>query len=71
MAYKNISLSVEAYAALKSLKHDAESFSHEILRLTKKTSVSEVAGILSHQEAEDLRKGVEEVRKAARVRQWR
>ena len=73
MAFKNISLSLEAYDTLKKLKHKDESFSEEVMRLTKKSEakISDVIGIFTDVEAEQLRKGVEEVRKSFKVRTWR
>ena len=71
MAFKNISLSVEAYDALKRLQHAGESFSKEVIRLAQRERVSDVFGIFSDSEAEALKKGVAEVRKKAKVRTWR
>ncbi len=39
MPYKTISLNMEAYEALKKEKHDGESFSDVILRLTRKPNL--------------------------------
>lgn len=71
MAYKNISVSVDAYDRLKRLKNERESFSEEILRLTRPAKISDVVGILSDKEALEWKKGIEEVRKSVRIREWR
>lgn len=70
MAYKNISLSVEAYEKLVKNKKKSESFSEEIERLIGKPSLEEVAGILTEEEAQALEEGVKEVRKSFTVRTW-
>ncbi|HII53759.1 hypothetical protein COT30_03145 [Candidatus Micrarchaeota archaeon CG08_land_8_20_14_0_20_49_17] len=71
MAYKNISLSLEAYELLKHLKKGEESFSAAVLRLGGATArVSEVAGILSENEARQLEQGVRQLRASAKVRKW-
>lgn len=47
MASKNISLKQEAYDRLKALQNEGESFSEEILRLTKnyETDLSDIIGL--------------------------
>ena len=70
MAYKNISLSTEAYETLRRHKRADESFTQEVLRLLSKPSISEVAGILSNDEAKELQAGVKLVREAFKVRKW-
>ena len=71
MAYKNISLSVEAYDTLKRQKKASESFSKEILRLAKKASVWDVMGILSESEADELETNVNASRAKIKMREWR
>lgn len=70
MAFKNISLSLEAYEELKKLKKEGESFSEEVIRITKTRRISDVAGILSKKEAAELEKGVEKVRAEAKITKW-
>ncbi len=70
MAFKNISLSLEAYDALKRLQRQGESFSRIVLRLSQREDISDVFGIFSDSEAVALKKGVAEVRKKAKVRAW-
>ncbi len=70
MAYKNISLSTEAYETLRRHKRGDESFTQEVLRLLSKPSITDVAGILSDEEAKELEAGVKLVRKAFKVRKW-
>ncbi len=73
MAHVTISLSVEAYDALKKIKQEKESFSDEVLRLIapKKSKLRDIFGILSKEEAEELENNVNDLRKRAKVRPWR
>lgn len=67
-----ITISVEAYEALKRQRREGESFSQEVLRLSgEKNRLSDLAGIISETEAEEWLRGVEEVRRRAKVRKWR
>ena len=50
MGTKNIAISDEAYQMLKALKKSGESFTDVIERLTRKSSVLELAGVLSKRE---------------------
>ena len=70
MAFKNISLSVDAYERLKKMKKENESFSEEVMRLTSGERLSELAGTLTDEQAQEYKKNVEEVKKAAKVRSW-
>ncbi|MFH1106455.1 MAG: antitoxin VapB family protein [Candidatus Micrarchaeota archaeon] len=70
MAFKNISLSLEAYDALKRLQRQGESFSKIVLRLARKDDISDVFGILSDSEAGAWKRGVTSVRRKTRVRTW-
>lgn len=71
MGFKTISLSDEAYRRLKKQKLESESFSNEVIRLTQgKGKLSDLAGLFTKEEAEDLEKGVKEVRRSAKVRTW-
>ncbi len=70
MAYKNVSLSLEAYERLKKLQKEDESFSQEVIRLTGTAKISSVAGILSEKEARGIERGIESIRKEAKVKTW-
>ena len=63
MSSKNISISDEAYNKLKQLKGKKESFTDVINRLTSKSTLLELRGILSKDEADSLRNIIEESRK--------
>ena len=62
MPTKTVSLDEEAYEQLKSRKQDGESFSQVVKRLAGERSWSEVAGILSDEEADTLADAIEEGR---------
>ena len=62
MAIKNIAISEEAYQRLKALKSGGESFTDVIERITRRSSILELAGVLSRKEGSDLKKRVEEIR---------
>ncbi|WP_049971254.1 antitoxin VapB family protein [Haladaptatus cibarius] len=63
MSSKNITLKEEAYESLKSHKRDDESFSDVVLRLSgANKDVMKGFGMLSDEEADDLREHVEDVR---------
>lgn len=62
MATKTISLDEEAYERLKARKKKGESFSETVKRLAGERSWSEVAGILSEEEAADLETAIEDGR---------
>ena len=68
MATKTITITKDAYGLLSAHKNTKESFSDVITKHFKKSSLWDVAGILSHEEAEALRKHVRERRKASRAR---
>jgi predicted CopG family antitoxin len=59
---KSIRLSEEAYERLAAHKGEDETFSEVVLRLAGERSLSELAGILSDQEADALRDAVDERR---------
>lgn len=54
MATKNISITEEAYARLKSLRQGKESFSDIINRVTNRRRLSEFAGFLSADSAKAI-----------------
>ena len=63
---KSIRLSEDAYERLAAHKRADETFSDVVLRLAGERSLSELAGILSDEEAESLRDSIEERRKRRR-----
>jgi predicted CopG family antitoxin len=63
MGTKNIAISDEAYQMLKALKKSGESFTDVIERMTRKSSVLELAGLLSKREVATVARHVKEVRK--------
>jgi predicted CopG family antitoxin len=63
MGTKNIAISDEAYQMLKAMKKSGESFTDVIERMTRKSSVLELAGLLSKREVATVERNVKEVRK--------
>ena len=63
MATKTITVTEEAYRALKGLKDSEESFSKTILRVAKKRSLMEFAGVLSEESGKKLEKAIKEMRR--------
>lgn len=68
MATKTISITEEAYERLKTRKSEKESFTDVINRITGKSSIMELAGILSNKEADELEKHIKEMRALSRKR---
>ena len=58
MATKNISITVDAYDRLATLRQGNESFSEIIKRLTHARNIMQFAGILSKQSADDMEKNI-------------
>lgn len=55
MATKTVNLSEEAYARLKNLKQEGESFSDVVNRITGKYAIKDLFGVLTEHEAEAFR----------------
>lgn len=65
---KVISLVPEAYERLKAKKRRGESFSDVVLRVTKKTNLSNFAGILTEKEGKTIERKVRQMRGKSRKR---
>ena len=65
MGSKNISISDEAYLRLSELKSRNESFTDVINRLTKKTNILDLKGIIKEEEGRSLEKNIKNLRKAS------
>ncbi len=63
MAVKTITITNEAYFALKSLKADEESFSKAIMRIAKKKSLRSFFGVLDTKSADKLEYTINDLRK--------
>ncbi|WP_322741369.1 antitoxin VapB family protein [Fervidicoccus fontis] len=61
---KTITISIDAYEALSKLKRPGESFSDVILRLTKRRSLLDLAGVWRDVNDEELDKAMKEIREA-------
>ncbi len=63
MTTKTITVTKNAYEALKSLKSHSESFSETILRISNKRPLSQFFGVLSEESGERLESAILEMRK--------
>lgn len=63
MASKTITVTEEAYMALNSLKAPRESFSETLMRIARRRSLREFAGILSNESADRLENAVRDFRR--------
>ena len=68
MGSKNISISDEAYLRLSELKLKNKSFTELIFRLTNKTNVHDLRGIISEDEGKSLEKNIRDSRKLSEER---
>lgn len=63
MAVKTITVTEDAYEALKALKSSNESFSETILKVAKRRPLSDFFGVLSKESSDRLEKAILEGRK--------
>lgn len=68
---KTLTISQEAYERLASRKEPGESFTDVIKKLTGKSDLMDLAGVLSDAEAEALREGIKTRRAELRSRMLR
>ncbi|WP_207587021.1 antitoxin VapB family protein [Halomontanus rarus] len=66
--YRNIRLTEDAYQRLKSRKQAGESFSDTVERIAGERSLLDLAGILSDEEAEEMREAIREREERSRDR---
>ncbi len=66
MGTKSITITNEAYERLAVFKESKESFSDVINKITRKYSILDLVGVLSKDEANELRGNVKELRKRLR-----
>lgn len=68
MGSKNISISDEAYLRLSELKSKNESFTDVIYRLTNRTNVLDLKGIINEEDGKSLEENVKKSRKLGKER---
>jgi predicted CopG family antitoxin len=68
MGTKNIAISDEAYQMLRALKKSGESFTEVIERITRRSAILDLAGIMSKTEAINLENRVREIRRQSSQR---
>ena len=68
MSTKTLTITEDAYERLASLKEGNESFSEVIVKHFPKHSLMELVGILSHEEANTMRKAIVDSRKHSNAR---
>ena len=68
MGSKNISISDEAYLRLSELKSRNENFTDVIYRLTNRTNVLDLKGIIKEEEGKSLEENIKKSRKLSKER---
>lgn len=58
--YRNVRLTEEAYRLLESRKKPGESFSDAVERIAGERSLLDLAGVLTEEEAEEMREAIRE-----------
>lgn len=66
--YRNVRLTEDAYERLKSRKQEGESFSDTVERLAGERSLLELVGVLSDEEAAEMREAIREQEERSRER---
>lgn len=66
--YRNVRLTEDAYRRLKSRKREGESFSDTVERIAGERSLLDLAGLLSAEDAEELREAIRERDERSRER---
>lgn len=66
--YRNIRLTEDAYQRLKTRKQAGESFSDTVERIAGERSLLDLAGILSDEEAEEMREAIRDQEGRSRER---
>jgi predicted CopG family antitoxin len=68
MSTKTIAVAEDAYEQLRALKSGRESFTDVIRRLTARKPLTEFAGLLTAEEAEEVKTAIEKGRACSRAR---
>ena len=68
MSTKTISISEEAYNLLKNIKEEKESFTDAIIKVAKKDPLSKLVGVLTKNEATELRRNIRRTREKTEER---
>lgn len=63
MSTKTITITDEAYNRLKSAKDEGDSFTDAIMKLTKKNPLDALVGILTKEDANELRENIKGIRR--------
>jgi predicted CopG family antitoxin len=70
MTTKTITITEDAYNILRSWRDDNESFSQIISKLGKKQKLSDIAGLLSNKEADELERRIKDSRMQSKKRSF-